>query len=736
MYAKQLSSLRTIGLLAGSLVALAGARAAAPADDGFPLFDNYLILGAEVPSVSGDGNAFQARHWTSKNGAGGIEDFRYSVDPSKGTTVLVDGHSMIGTADYLAHVSVTKDELGSVDVGYQRFRTFYDGVGGFFPGNGFFASLSDPNLFVDRSKFWTQVTIAVPNAPVFTLNYTNELRDGRKDSTIWGETDNTGITIWSRSALNVISSTRKFIPAYTDLNERHQTLTGSMKHTIGATSIEVSVIGDRVDNFDTRFMDRYPGEVKPFPAIPASPLTQVPYTMANNRTYGFDSQGIKADTLTFLAKFETKLSDTVTLHGGVTTQHTTADLTGDREMSVAIATATGVTNTVGAFTTGGRAPYSYLAPAGTASATVSAADLGIDYRPLKDLYLSGTVKAEDRSTTANNPVTYLNTYVVPATGAPTSMPVAGPNFSKITENSWTPELDARYLGIAGVTLYATLDYLHAPGDQSFANSSLSPAGAAQSIATSTSHDTTAQNHLNYKLGFTCAPAPIVSFRGEVFQKSHRDAFYDYGSATGDRFVLGYNFTGVKATATFKPLPTVSATTRYVLQVGLMDVTDISDGAGGTYDSSDCRSHQIGETIDWNPSKQFYMQGDVNVVFDQIRTSYPRAGGAANSVLHNGDNNYWTASAIAGFVVDKSTDAQVQYTYYYANNFLPALAATAMPFGASARESTITLGVKHKLSDRLIGSAKIGYYSSDDPTTGGFTNYRARIAYVMLDYALF
>ena len=735
MDAKHSPFFRTAGLLAGILVALAGARAAGTGTDAFPQFDNYLILSGFVPSVSGDANAFQARHWTSKNGAGGIEDFRYSLDPAKDTSLQIDGHALVGTADYLSHVRLSKEEVGSVDVGYQRFRTFYDGVGGFFPINGQFAALADPDLHVDRSKFWVQATIALPNAPVFTLKYTNELRDGSKDSTIWGDSDNTGITIWSQSALNVISATRKFVPAYTDLNERHQTIEGSMKHTIGNTTFELSLIGDRVDNLDTRFMSRYPGEVKPYPAIPSNPLTQIPYTKANNWTRGFDAQGIKADTLTFFGKFETKLSDTLTLHGGVTSQHTSADLTADREITISLATTAGVKNLVGGYTSGGRPPYSYTALAGTADVTVNAADLGIDYTPVKDLFITAAVKAEDRSSSGSNPVTFINTFVAPATGVTNSVPVSGSNSSKITERSWTPELDVRYTGIRRVSLYATVDYRHAPGEESATNTSVSPSGVNQVASTSLTHDTTAENHLNFKLGFNWTPSTVFSFRSEVFSKSHRDAFYDYGSATGDRYMLSYNFNGIKASATVKPLPALSSTTRYVLQVGLMDVTSIASGAGGNYDSGDCRSHQIGETIDWTPIKQFYMQGDVNVVFDVIRTSYPRAGGVANTVLHNGNNNYWTASALAGFVVDKNTDAQVQYTYYYADNYQAALAATTMPFGASAEESTVTLGLKHKFSDHLIGSAKIGYCSSKNPTTGGFTDYRARIAYVALDYAL-
>jgi hypothetical protein len=63
-----------------------------------------------------------------------------------------------------------------------------------------------------------------------------------------------------------------------------------------------------------------------------------------------------------------------------------------------------------------------------------------------------------------------------------------------------------------------------------------------------------------------------------------------------------------------------------------------------------------------------------------------------------------------------------------------LIATGLPYGASAKEYTVTVGLKRKLTDKLVAEAKIGYLSSKNDTTGGRTNYNARIAYVSLQQA--
>ena len=94
----------------------------------------------------------------------------------------------------------------------------------------------------------------------------------------------------------------------------------------------------------------------------------------------------------------------------------------------------------------------------------------------------------------------------------------------------------------------------------------------------------------------------------------------------------------------------------------------------------------------------------------------------------------TSSLVAGAVLTKTDDVQVQLTYYKADNYKVPSPATVF-FGAGAKEYTVTAGVKYKFSDRMIGNAKLGYIDSKNDTTGGNTNFKGPLAYVSLDYAL-
>ena len=104
-------------------------------------------------------------------------------------------------------------------------------------------------------------------------------------------------------------------------------------------------------------------------------------------------------------------------------------------------------------------------------------------------------------------------------------------------------------------------------------------------------------------------------------------------------------------------------------------------------------------------------------------------------IQNANNNYITSSGLVGFVLDKLDDIQLQGISTKADNYNPQIAAGGQPYGASFLEDSVTIGLKHKFSDKLIGDCKIGYLHLDDETTGGFTNYRGPLAYISLTYSL-
>ena len=725
---------RTAGLLAAAMLAVA-AQASEPTNtknsDAFPVFDNHITLSGTANDLSGYKAAFQARTQNAKEGTGGIEELAYGYDLSKDTNLQIDARVLAGAGDYLAQFKVTKTDFGSFEAGYKRFRTFYDGAGGFFPLNNAWLPLYPRVLFVDRAKFFVNATLALPNAPVFTFSYLNELRDGRKDSTIWGDTDQTGVPIYSRSSLNPISANRKIVPAYLQLGERQQTWQASVKHTVGNTTGTLSAIFNQIDNLDTRSVDRYPGELKPFPAIPSSPVTLVPALLANNQNQGFDQRGFKENSVTLIGKVETVLSEKVTVYMSGSYQHANEDVADSRLVSAQIPTLVGPVTAIGAWTANGRPPYSFNLVGGLKQ-VIYTGNVGVETKPFRDLSFDAALRVEDYRKTGDDTAIFINNLVNQTTGAVTSQPLVAPNSTRIKERPVAPELDARYTGIKNVSLFATWDYRREPGDKRASNIGVNPVGSVILPAPLGDTDKVTQKHANFKIGVDWNACSFFTLRGEFFTKNSEQRFDGYGDTLGELFLLDYNLYGARFSAIVRPLPVLSFNTRYTMQRGKawLAANDLDQG-----DSGDSRRYQIAETINWTPTKSFYVQGNVNVVYDQINTSYLRVTGAANDVVHNADNNYWDGSIIAGFVVDKSTDVQLLGTYYKANNYSPALATSTVPYGASGRDYSCAVGVKHKFNDRMVGSAKLGYVESINNTTGGFTNFHGPVAYISLDYAL-
>lgn len=727
-----LSTLRGAGLFAALVV---GASAATAAADLFPNYDSYIKITGKSADVKGNGSSFARRMQFPENGAWGIEALRVNKEINDATSFSFEGKALVGKEDYLGAFKLVKNEVGTFDMGYKRYRTFYDGIGGFFPTNNRWMALGSPELHTDRAKFWAEAKIERPNAPKFEFRYTNELRTGRKDSTIWGDTDFTGIPSYygvGASALNPPYSTnRKIVPNTIAMNDRQQNYLAKVEHTVGNTELEFEILHNTAKNVDNRSVLRYPGELQLFPRQSSStnPPQVYPEATVANMIQGYDAQSLDSKTTTYTGKFETKFTETVSVYGGLLYSKGSADVGGDRQMTTYFPTAIGVVSTIGGFVGAtGRPAYSYKTTDGHVDEKVLAANVGVKVKPSPVLFGSLSLKYEKTDVDGHNTTLYTSNRVDQATGAITPTSASAPNISDRTEKSWIPEAEVRYTGIKNLALYGTFDYRHSPGEEYTSSTGATTGGGLGSAVTAS--DNVKLNHAHYKFGANWTVNQVVTLRGEIYYKDHTNGFTDRVTA-GDGFVMGYEFFGQKISAVVKPQANLAFTTRLVHQTGKMDVTVDS---GTSMDSNDTTNYQFGETIDWAPSPQTFVQANLNVVYNTIKTTYPVVGGLGNDVLRNADNNYRNGSLVAGFVADKDTDVTVEYTFYRADNFNPRNAATVW-YGAGVKEYTFAAGVKHRFNDKLTGMIKLGYFNSTNQTTGGNTNFKGPMAYVSFDHAL-
>jgi len=764
MHTNSTSLFRPAGVIAvTSLVLSSPLFAATDKSDAFPTFDSYLKISGQAASIKGDGAAYQSRYRQDENAGAGIEDFHYNRDLSKESTMTLDGRALTGSEDYLFDLKLTKTEVGSVDVGYKRFRTFYDGVGGFFPGNGKFYTISQlyPNvpedLFVDRGEFWAEVKIARPDAPEVTVRYTNGTRNGLKDSTIWGETQDTGIN-YKVTGLPGTTGTinnaaqRKIVPSYLDIDERHQTLDCTVKQTFGKTLAQISVLGDWSSINNSRYATKYPGGAMAVKVNPGAnndtlitPTTPGQILASQWSTFGNQVQQTTFDVQDSFTKgvtgsTVTELSSKLTLRLAASYQDVTNDFSGDR----VLVTTTPQGADYG--TTLIQNYYDFKDLSGQSNAQVAAGSATLDFKPIETVTVSPWFRVEDRDADSDGKykVIAATSATNPTAGAPTPRVEA----SDVNEKSFTPGLDLRYTGFKDLALYSRASHKFGTGDEV-----VTPAyNNLTTVLPLTYYNDIIEDRNECMIGANWRASSSLTLRGEPFFKDstyHAKGYNTNASATstpvastfGNNYQLESKFWGAKLTAIVKPLNVLTFTTRYIFQRGTMQVTGFLPTLPA-YDSMESTSHTIGETIDWNPIEQFYMQVSADVVFNQISTAYQhdQSTAAANAIpanlmIQNSDNNYITFSALAGFVVTKRDDIQIQFTYYRADNSNSRLASYTVPYGSDATEMIVSVGLKHKISDRCICSGKIGYVDSHNGTTGGNTDFHGPLAYVSLDYGL-
>jgi hypothetical protein len=719
---------------------------AAPAD-AFPNFDSYIKLSGQAAAISGDKAAFQSRTQQPNDGGAGIEDLHISKDLSKSTTAVIDGKAMVGSEDYLARVNITKNEVGSVDAGYKRFRTFYDGVGGFFPLNKQWMPLANEDLHIDRSKFWIEANLNLPNAPVLTVRYTNELRDGRKDSTIWGSSDLTGLPF--NLAPNPINPARKFTPSYINIGERHELLEATAKHTVQKTTLQLTVFADRTNNSNTRYVTNYPGEVIPWSVVSLSttvPTGQVasPQALAkaalpannwNNQQIIAETDAMKTQTQGLNFSADTILTDKVTLRVGGSYELVHTEIGGGRPLTTTTATSTDVVQVI---------TDNYANLAGGTRVKDYTGNVALDLQPMKTLFVKLALRAQDEFVRGSEGYN-----VIAASGTPATTLASTPRlgYAKIHQNVQTPVLELRYTGIKDLALYFNGSKRSLNGVEQN-SSAYNPLTAT--IGTPAMNNVT-EDHGNYTLGANWRQSAALTLRAEVFHKGHKDNTVGFGTLpaiVGDYYLLDSTYSGYKLTALAKPFAQLGFTTRFIEQRGKMKVTGFLP-TYPAYDSLNAKNYILSETIDLTPNSQCYFQLNGTAVYNVISTIYPRAGLTpaavntaglttanafdSNGVLQNSDNNYVTAGFLSGFVVDKDTDAQVQINYYHADNGNAAMAAMTQPYGVAVKETRVTVGLKHKFSNKWVADGKIGYFDSQNDTTGGNTNFHGPLAYVSIQH---
>ena len=580
-------------------------------------------------------------------------------------------------------------------------------------------------MHIDRGDAWIELGLRAPNWPEITIRYDHEFRFGQKDSTIWGDTNQTGLQ-------PPFNATRKIVPSFRNIDEKRDIFSFEASKTIGNTDVLLGMRYEHNTNDYSLNFERGAGQLPP--VVPPPGQQRKVTQQQNDDVDLFSGHGITV----------TRITDNLWFTAGYSYTTITNDLSGSRITGTHWDEAFGEP-----VPTLGSRDHAFIDLAGTAQIKENLVNANLFWMPFDNLaILSGfrythqnndsesTFIAEEpeRNTppfTPTNPQGGFHYGVgEPANGARNS-----------DYNEFAQRLELRYTGIKDWLFYAEGDWEEDYGS----------VNEFQSIDEEVPLDkNTNALGQKYTIGATWNPSMRFSLAGQYF---HRIASYneDIISADFPRLVnQDWNINDFNIRMTFRPkmpacLGTLALVTRYDFVHTNIDSQWFFDGdipgfnrsPVGTLaelQSGEIKRHVISESLNWNPLPRFFLQANFSYVLNQTDTPannidlVPDAG----PTVVNFRNDYWTVTSGIGYIIDDKTDFYADYYFYCANDYYKN-AAVAVPYGMGATENAVSATITRQLSKRTRLTLKYGFYNYQDTTSGGHNNYRAHSLFSSLQF---
>jgi hypothetical protein len=682
---------------------------ATAAEEETPEYKNWIELAIGGVITKGDRAQFEQEHRLPGDQVyGGIQDLHFEGTVGKDALFSIDGHALWDFNDYDITVQLAKPNLGYIKAGYTEFRSWYDGNAGFFPHNDVFFDPPYPEMHVDRGDAWIELGLRAPNWPEITIRYDHEFRFGQKDSTVWGDTNLTGLQ-------PPFNSTRKIVPSFRNIDEKRDIFSFEASKTIGNTDVLLGMRYEHNTNDYSLNMERGAGQLPP--AVPPPGQQRKVTQKQDDDVDLFSGHGIT----------ETRITDNFWFTAGYSYTTITNDLSGSRIFGTHWDEAFGEP-----VPTLGSRDHAFIDLAGTARIRENVFNANLFWMPLENLAIlsgfrythenndSDSTFLEEEPVSNTPPFTPLN----PAGGFHYGPPIPAEGARNTDYNRFAERLELRYTGVKDWLFYFEGEWEEEFGQvdefQSF----------DEEIPLDKNTNALGQK---YTVGATWYPTMRLNFAGQYF---HRIASYneDVFTAIFPRLVnQDWNVDDFNIRMTFRPkLPACMGTLALVTRYDFVHTSIDSqwevfpqEDLLAELQSGEIKKHVISESLNWNPLPRFFLQANFSYVLNQTDTPANDINlePLTSPTVVNFRNDYWTVTSGIGYIIDDKTDFYADYYFYCANDYFKN-AAVAMPYGMGATEQAVSATVTRKLTKNTRLLLKYGYSNYRDVTSGGHNNYQA------------
>jgi len=657
-------------------------------------YNNWVELGVGGNFVTGDKAQFQHQQGVPLNAYGGIQSFHYEQVLDKRGLLSIDGRGIFDNHDYNLKFDVSHPDKGYVRAGYREYREYYDGSGGWLPSNNLFFNLYNDSFAIDRGDAFFEAGLTLPDKPVFTFRFDHQFRNGTKDSTEWGTT-----------TLTPGATQKKITPAFRGIDEIRDTFEANATHTIKETDFGLGLRYEIQHNNDSQNINMQPNQ-----GAASRLLTQ--------------QDKNDEDMFNVHAFTDTRINKRWELTSGYSYTTLHSDISGSR-LDTPVSTSPDTR---------------YINLAGNSDVQQHEMNLNLMFTPGKNWYIVPSVRVESEDVDGMslfNPVTTTNNVVGPLT-----IGLSDGSALYVAE-----ALEARYFGITNWVFYGRCQLSEDRVDSML--SSRTNGGPF------TRYQNNTWNRMlqKYTVGANWYPARGLNFAGQYY---HSISDNDYRNNAPNIPADGYpgfiqnqefNVDDVNFRMSWRPCSSLTLVSRYDFQLSTID------NRGGTLaevQSGDNTRHMFGETISWTPVNRLYIQTGLNYVLDTTHSPVEDVGitnaiaplpGQTGLVLKS-QNDYWTVNCLLGCALDEKTDAQIQYSYSRADNYLNntmgattanQLALVTVPYGAGSEQHNITASLTRQITKSLRMSLKYGFFRNRYETSGGNNNYDAHQVFASMQY---
>ena len=679
-------------------------------------FRNWIEFSYGNASVQGETAQFQKRFAVPEGTRIGIEEFHFEKDFGKKGMLELEGRGIFpyfDNHDVDLRLDVTDPDKGYLRAGYSEFRTWYNGNGGFFPTNslwrnnpaGAWVEPREANLAIDRANTYVQLGLTIPDHPVIALEYRHVSREGEKESLAWGEVPFTNRTS------TATTTTRGIAPAFWKIDEQRDIFLADVTHSVGPANFGVGVRYELGDNDNSRNMRRSA-------------------TTTNDRVVT-QIDALESDLFNAHAFTQVKLSDKVRFSSAYSFTRMDNNPSGSRIYGADYEPAF-LTNYPGK----AARDEGFIDLEGTAKLRQHVANFNLEFQPATSLFIVPSVRVEKQELDSES------RDVATSVGTTSALLLGREDFETESRRGIldvSEAIEARYSGITNWVFYVRGNWMEGQGDQF--ERQINEETKAVTTVRNTDFNRSSEK---YTVGITWYPARRLTLAAQYYYKNRKDT-YDHlqdsttneiGSNRYPAFLRAHHFDTHDANLrlTWRPISQLTSVTRYDYTLNTIEM----QGAGlKPSDSAEVTAHILSETLTWTPMPRLYLQGSASVAWDNTDTPADTWTASFTNVTTKGEvvdfkNNYWEVSALAGCVLDDRTDFRVQYTYYRASDFIDN-ARTSQPYGADAKEQSVTATLVRQISQNLQWTLRYGYVTSRDQTSGGHNDYNAHLAFTSIRY---